>query len=104
MITENHVHVHGIFWLTVCTCTYMVLFILFSEVLSSATECLTELFEAIENELKEFCNKSNWLIQLNEYISTWEGKREGGEGFRTIKPEDIKVILCLALAEGHVSH
>ena len=68
------------------------IYFIFSEVLSSATECLTELFESIESELKVFCNQSNWLIQLNEYISTWEGRREGGEGFRTIKPEDIKVI------------
>lgn len=45
----------------------------------------------MESELDEFCNQSNWLIQLNEYLSMWEGKRGGGEGFKSIKAEEIEV-------------
>ena len=45
----------------------------------------------MESELDEFCNQSNWLIQLNEYLSVWEGKRGGGEGFKSIKAEEIEV-------------
>ena len=45
----------------------------------------------MESELDKFCNQSNWLIQLNEYLSVWEGKRGGGEGFKSIKAEEIEV-------------
>lgn len=70
---------------------YLFFIIFDSEVLARATECLSELAESMESELDEFCNQSNWLIQLNEYLSVWEGKREGGEGFKSIKAEEIEV-------------